>query len=193
MLYEMVTGKQAFEGPTAASVIAPILSADPPPASSLQPLTPPALDRLISRCLAKDPDDRWASAHDVAEAGALRDEIRKSQPAGQDPPLDWELLYVHLAEGDRAGAERLADAWWKKEPKTAELWGMVAQMYGALDDAERVVESSTRMIEQCGNPNPCTCGTTAAEQFLREPCYFSERVRNDPRMLDLGRRLRAGK
>ena len=67
VLYEMLTGRRAFTGQSEASVIAAILSGEPPAVSTLQPLTPPALDRLVRRCLAKDPDDRWQHAADVAE------------------------------------------------------------------------------------------------------------------------------
>ena len=65
VLYEMLTGKKAFEGTSHASVSAAIMSADPTPISALQPLTPPALDRVVATCLAKDPDDRWQSAGDL--------------------------------------------------------------------------------------------------------------------------------
>ena len=66
VIYEMATGKRAFEGKIQASVIAKILDTDPPPISSLQPMTPPALDRVVKRCLAKEPDERWQSANDLA-------------------------------------------------------------------------------------------------------------------------------
>ena len=66
ILYEMVTGRRAFEGQGQASLIAKILETDPPSVSSLVPITPPALDALLQRCLAKDPTDRWQSAHDLA-------------------------------------------------------------------------------------------------------------------------------
>ena len=65
VLYEMVTGRRAFEGKTKTSLIAAIVDRDPPPITSLQPLSPPALERVIKTCLAKDPDDRWQTAHDV--------------------------------------------------------------------------------------------------------------------------------
>jgi eukaryotic-like serine/threonine-protein kinase len=65
LLYEMLTGKKAFEGTSQASLISAILSSDPPPIAVLQPLSPPALDRVVKKCLAKDPDERWQSAHDL--------------------------------------------------------------------------------------------------------------------------------
>ena len=65
VLYEMVTGKRAFEGKTTASTIAAILAAEPPPISSVQPLSPPALESTVKSCLAKDADERLQSAHDV--------------------------------------------------------------------------------------------------------------------------------
>jgi len=65
VLYEMVTGKRAFEGKTTASTIAAILAAEPKPISVVQPLSPPALEHLIKTCLEKDPDERVQTAHDV--------------------------------------------------------------------------------------------------------------------------------
>jgi hypothetical protein len=60
------TGRKAFSGTSQASLISSIMKEDPAPISSLQPMTPPALDRVVKTCLAKDPEDRWQSAHDVA-------------------------------------------------------------------------------------------------------------------------------
>lgn len=65
MLYEMITGKRAFEGKSKASLIAAILEHEPPPPSSIRSVTPPALDRVIKVALAKDPDERWQTAHDL--------------------------------------------------------------------------------------------------------------------------------
>ena len=67
VLYEMLTGTRAFGGDSSAAVMAAILEHEPRPLPEVAPLTPPALDRLIRRCLAKDPDARWDSAHDVAD------------------------------------------------------------------------------------------------------------------------------
>jgi Tol biopolymer transport system component len=65
ILYEMATGRRAFDGRTQASVIAAILAAEPKPLSELQPASPPALDYVLRTCLAKDPDDRFQTAHDL--------------------------------------------------------------------------------------------------------------------------------
>ena len=66
LVYEMATGKRAFDGQTQASVISKILQVDPPPMSELQPMTPPMLDRVVKTCLAKDPEDRWQAARDLS-------------------------------------------------------------------------------------------------------------------------------
>ena len=65
VLYEMLTGRRAFEGRTQASLIASILERQPPPMAELQPLTPPALGRIVRTCLEKDPDNRFHTAHDL--------------------------------------------------------------------------------------------------------------------------------
>ena len=77
VLYEMITGRKAFSGKSQASLIAAILSSEPEPVSTVQPMAPPTLDRVVMTCLAKDPDERWQTAHDlmlelkwVAESGS---------------------------------------------------------------------------------------------------------------------------
>jgi eukaryotic-like serine/threonine-protein kinase len=65
ILYEMATGVPAFSGKSKASLIAAILTSEPTAISKLQPVSPLALDQLVRGCLAKDPEDRWQSAHDV--------------------------------------------------------------------------------------------------------------------------------
>lgn len=66
VLYEMVTGRHAFEGKSQLSVFTAILEKDPEPISGSQPLAPPLLDRVVRGCLAKDPTERIQSAHNVA-------------------------------------------------------------------------------------------------------------------------------
>ena len=65
MLYEMITGRKGFEGSSHASLIAAVMSTNPPPVSTLQPMASPALDRVVRTCLAKSPDDRWQNAGDL--------------------------------------------------------------------------------------------------------------------------------
>ena len=65
VLYEMASGRRAFSGKTQASLIAAVLTSEPAPVSSVNPLTPLALERLIRSCMAKDPEERWQSAHDI--------------------------------------------------------------------------------------------------------------------------------
>jgi serine/threonine protein kinase len=82
VVYEMATGKKAFEGSSQASLIAAILKDDPPPMSELQPMTPSVLDQVVKQCLEKEPDERWQTASDlmkglkwVNEVGARKDSI----------------------------------------------------------------------------------------------------------------------
>ena len=65
VLYEMLTGRRAFEGKSQASLIASILERQPTPITELQPLTPPALGRIVRTCLEKNPDNRFHTAHDL--------------------------------------------------------------------------------------------------------------------------------
>jgi Tol biopolymer transport system component/predicted Ser/Thr protein kinase len=66
VLYEMVTGKRAFDGKSQMSVASAILEKEPEPITTIQPLAPPALDHVVRGCLAKDPESRWQSAGDIA-------------------------------------------------------------------------------------------------------------------------------
>jgi len=70
VLYEMLTGRKAFDGKTQALVIAAVQTVDPEPASKLQPMVPPALDHVVARCLTKDPKQRLQTAWDLL--GQLR-------------------------------------------------------------------------------------------------------------------------
>jgi Tol biopolymer transport system component len=77
VLYEMATGQKAFSGKSQASLISSIMGSQPPAVSAGAPMTPPAFDRVVRTCLAKDPEDRWQTAHDamleikwVAEGGS---------------------------------------------------------------------------------------------------------------------------
>lgn len=65
VLYEMLTGKRAYTGDNQASIITSVMSSEPPPVSQTQPLASPTLDRLVSKCLAKQPEQRWQTARDL--------------------------------------------------------------------------------------------------------------------------------
>jgi Tol biopolymer transport system component len=68
VLYEMLTGNKAFEGKTQASLIAAILERDPPSLTAIKPLTPSLVGSIVGKCLAKNPDERWQTAADLASA-----------------------------------------------------------------------------------------------------------------------------
>ena len=65
VLYEMLTGKKAFDARSSASLLTAIMAQEPTPVRTLQPTVPPGVEYIISRCLAKDPDDRWQTARDL--------------------------------------------------------------------------------------------------------------------------------
>jgi predicted Ser/Thr protein kinase len=113
VLYELTTGRKAFEGKSHASLIAAILEHDPPPAPVLQSALP--LDRIIRKCLAKDPDERWQTARD------LKDELRWiAQQVPQAPPaaerkrayLAWAAIALVLVAG-------LTSVIWSTRPRQA--------------------------------------------------------------------------
>jgi Tol biopolymer transport system component len=117
VLYEMATGRRAFEGRSRASLIAAILSSEPPPISTIQRMAPPALDRLVKTCLAKEPDERWQSAHDVAA------ELRWIAEGGSS------VGTPAVVAGKRRSRERIA-------------WGVAAAL--AVAAAALAIRSATR-------------------------------------------------
>ena len=99
VLYEMATGHKAFSGKSQASLISSIMSSEPAAISTLVPIAPPAFDRVVRTCLAKDPDDRWQSAGDVAKelkwvAEGSREEIAARRPAPRRQRLAWGAFAV---------------------------------------------------------------------------------------------------
>jgi serine/threonine protein kinase len=86
VLYEMITGRRAFEGKSQLSVFTAILEKDPEPISASQPLASPMLDRVVCACLAKDPADRIQSAHDVAMDLGWVDSLRSAPPDAESSP-----------------------------------------------------------------------------------------------------------
>jgi eukaryotic-like serine/threonine-protein kinase len=101
VLYEMATGKKAFEAKTQASLIAAILEHDPAPISGVRPNIPVALDRIVRTCLAKNPEDRFQSAHDlklqlqwVREAGSQGSSAGVQAPALPQRPTRRAWLFA---------------------------------------------------------------------------------------------------
>jgi serine/threonine protein kinase/Tol biopolymer transport system component len=102
VLYEMLTGKRAFEGKSQLSIASAILEKEPAPISSIKPMTPPALDRAIRRCLAKDPEERWQMTRDlslelkwIAESGS-QPVVAPVTPQGAGTPRPWMTAGVAL-------------------------------------------------------------------------------------------------
>jgi eukaryotic-like serine/threonine-protein kinase len=97
VLYETLTGQKAFAGKSHLSVASAILEKEPTPIGVLKPMTPPAVDHAIRRCLAKDPDDRWQTARDlalemkwIAEVGPLPGAAASSSTKKQvSPAMAW--------------------------------------------------------------------------------------------------------
>ena len=122
ILYEMLTGKRAFEGDSQVSLIGNIMNAEPAALATLQPLTPPSLERLVTRCLAKPPDDRWDTAHDVA------DELRwisraggSGMPSNTRPHRRLGVRMALTAAGTLAGAMIGAGVMWVLRPTPSPL------------------------------------------------------------------------
>ncbi|HEU5162429.1 MAG TPA: protein kinase [Thermoanaerobaculia bacterium] len=128
VLYEMATGRRAFQGGTRTSLIAAIVSGTPQPIGEIVPLTPPALEYVVRKCLAKDPDDRWQSAHDVADQ--LRWISEAGSRAGEAAPvLARRKTKLHLAWALHAVTALLAVA------------ATLAAVY-AMREKPRIVRSS---------------------------------------------------
>jgi hypothetical protein len=125
VLYEMATGKRAFQGGSMTSLIAAIVSSQPPPIKMMVPVAPAALDHVVRRCLEKDPADRWQSARDVqaelhwiAEAGsqaevaapvAMRRKTREMMAWGVAGVLGVAVLGLGLRTACRPPAQVTGD------------------------------------------------------------------------------------
>ena len=132
VLYEMVTGRRAFEGKSQLSVASAILEKEPAPLIEAKPLTPANLDHAVRRCLAKDPDERWQTARDLAielkwagEAGSQASAPVVAGKSQGNTPGMWlaGALAGALALGLLAGA-----LIWKGNTKTAETMYFSAPM-----------------------------------------------------------------
>jgi eukaryotic-like serine/threonine-protein kinase len=100
VLYEAISGKRAFEGKSQASLIAAILDREPAPLATLIPVLPPALDRVIRTCLAKDPDQRWQNAADLRRELTW---IAENKEVPVKPRSGWVSLLPWIAAGVGVG------------------------------------------------------------------------------------------
>ena len=99
VLYEMATGRRAFEGTSKTTLIAAIVASQPEPIARTQPMAPPALDHIVRRCLEKNPDERWQSAQDVASQLQWISEVSASTAAAAEIPRrhQWKRLVLPAA------------------------------------------------------------------------------------------------
>jgi Tol biopolymer transport system component len=127
VLYETATGRRAFEGDSQASLIAAIMDREPPAITSLKPMSPPALEHLVKRCLAKDPAERWQSARDVVHEFKWVAEV--GSQAGVPAPvtarrrrrerLAWGLAIAAVAVAVTAAAVLYVTRWPHRPPEPA--------------------------------------------------------------------------
>ncbi len=127
VLYEMLTGQRAFQGKSQLSVASSILERDPEPPSAIQPQTPPALEQLIRTCLAKDPEERWQTAHDVKlQLRAIEESGSEASPA---------------AVTEKAGAKNRERLAWALAGILAALAIAVSAFYFSQPSTTQVVRS----------------------------------------------------
>ncbi|MCP5118517.1 MAG: protein kinase, partial [bacterium] len=122
VLYEMLTGKRAFDGKSPASVMAKVMAGEPEPLAQLQPLTPPALERVVGKCLRKEPEERWQSARDLRDelewvaGGQETIEQVKSRSTGRER-MAWGLVVVLLLA---LATALLSGMFWQRESAQAD-------------------------------------------------------------------------
>ena len=147
LLYEMVTGRKAFEAKSQASLIASILERQPTPMGELQPMTPPALGRIVRTCLAKNPDDRFQTAHDLAlqlewvEEGGSALGLPAPVIARRKRRERSILVAVALAVGIAAAA-----AAWTLKPAPPAPPGVVARFMDVLPDGQGLTRTGRRSL-----------------------------------------------
>jgi len=115
ILYEMLTGKRAFRKPTSAETMTAILNEDPPSISQIAPSTPPALLRIVHRCLEKNPEQRFQSASDLAFALEALSESGSTSVAALQQESRSRWVWVAATAAVVALAAGLI-AWWRMPP-----------------------------------------------------------------------------
>jgi serine/threonine protein kinase len=178
VLYEILTGKRAFEGASPASVIAAIMER---PAPSIADVAPPALDWVLKRCLEKDPDDRWQTARDLkAEleriAGGSSEVTTAPAKVARGSFLPWIAVAVLCDNrGARPGRARLY---------AASAGGLAATSHAAAygTPAGRI-DPRRSGDERASSPNPhgdCVVSGRPHPRLWRQPCRRRTTVRSTP-------------
>jgi serine/threonine protein kinase/Tol biopolymer transport system component len=122
VLYEMLTGQRAFEGKSQLSVASAILEKEPAPITTIQPMTPPLLDHIVKKCLAKIPEERWQSAGDLAGELEWISGIG-TQPVGTllpDATSKFRGRLAWLIAGGLAVALIASFIWWRNSKPAAQ-------------------------------------------------------------------------
>ncbi|HEY4931874.1 MAG TPA: protein kinase [Terriglobales bacterium] len=144
ILYEMLTGQRAFRKPTSAETMTAILNEDPPAISQIMPVTPPALLRIVHRCLEKNPEQRFQSASDLAFALEALSESGSSSVVAIDQGSRSRWAWVAGAGVVAALAAGLV-AWWRIPPAVP----VVESITQLTDDGElkhgRLVTDGSRI------------------------------------------------
>jgi eukaryotic-like serine/threonine-protein kinase len=173
VLYEMLTGKHAFSGTSAPSIMAAILEHEPQGVRELRPQTPPALDHVISRSLAKNPDERWESAHDVAEQ--LRWISESPDAPSSSPKNRWIVPFASAAAALLVLAVP-AVRWTRRIPETDRVTRLSIPLEtseGVLSDRQNLTltgidlsrDGSKVAYSYCA---PCDSHATNSRVYLRQ-------------------------
>ena len=149
VLYEMATGKKAFQGKTTASVIAAVLAFEPTSISTLQPMTPPALERVVKKCLMKDADERWQSAKDLHDE--LKWIVEGGLQAGAPAPVvtrrnNRELVGWALAATLAVVTIVLAWAHFRPGPTRHVLVSSILTPPGAIFNLPRISSEGRKLV-----------------------------------------------
>jgi tetratricopeptide (TPR) repeat protein len=147
VLYEMLAGRRPFEGGTTATLMTAILQGEPPALSSVEPPLPPALEHVVGRCLAKDPEARWQTARDVASELGWISEGRTTGSVAAPSPAParglwraWALVAIGVLVAAGAGL-----AWWRAARVPLDPKGVAVTAFenrtgdGSLDSLGRTI------------------------------------------------------
>ena len=137
VLYEMLAGRRAFEGKTHASLLSAILKDQPPPVSTVRPLVPASLDHVVAKCMEKDPEARWHSAHDLHDELAW---IASNRPASgavataaARPGRQWAGWIAALAVAVIGAALWIFGSGWRGTPVASDAPEMRLQILTPAD------------------------------------------------------------